>query len=107
MILSRNVNNKKIRKIEFERGTFEFPHCKHFLFQKNFSLIHLTTIGGCWYFDRAFVPQRLKNQSLYHEIVLYKNAMTSWARSEKNLLFIHIILFGMGVSIVHDSEPKA
>ena len=32
--------------------------------------VYLTTIGGCWYFDRVFVPQRLKNQSLYHEILL-------------------------------------
>ena len=31
---------------------------------------NLTTIGGPWYFDRASVPQRLINQSLYHEILL-------------------------------------
>ena len=31
---------------------------------------HLTTIGGWWYFDRAFVLQRLKNQSLYNKILL-------------------------------------
>ena len=31
---------------------------------------NLTTIGGPWYFDRAVVPQRLINQSLYQEILL-------------------------------------
>ena len=31
---------------------------------------HLTTIGGCWYFDRAFGLQRLMNQSLYQEILV-------------------------------------
>jgi hypothetical protein len=31
---------------------------------------NLTTIGGRWYFDRAFVTQRLKNQSLYNKILL-------------------------------------
>ena len=33
-------------------------------------IIYLTTIGGPWYFDRAVVPQRLINQSLYQEILL-------------------------------------
>ena len=33
-------------------------------------LCNLTTIGGPWYFDRAFVFQRLINQSFYHEILL-------------------------------------
>ena len=33
-------------------------------------LSYLTTIGGPWYFDRAVVPQRLINQSLYQEILL-------------------------------------
>ena len=31
---------------------------------------YLTTIGGPWYFDRAFVFQRLINQTFYHEILL-------------------------------------
>ena len=31
---------------------------------------YLTTIGGPWYFGRVLVPQRLINQSLYHEILL-------------------------------------
>ena len=34
------------------------------------SIEHLTTIGGPWYFGRVLVPQRLINQSLYHEILL-------------------------------------
>ena len=32
--------------------------------------MYLTTVGGPWYFDKASVPQRLINQSLYHEILL-------------------------------------
>ena len=32
--------------------------------------IYLNTIGGPWYFGRVLVPQRLINQSLYHEILL-------------------------------------
>ena len=31
---------------------------------------YLNTIGGCWYFGRVLVPLRLKNQSLYHKILL-------------------------------------
>ena len=31
---------------------------------------HLTTIGGCWYFDRTFGLERLKNLSLYNKIQL-------------------------------------
>ena len=31
---------------------------------------YLSIIGGCWYFDRPVVPQRLKNQSLYNKIPL-------------------------------------
>ena len=31
---------------------------------------HLTTIAGPWYFGRVLVPLRLKNQSLYHKILL-------------------------------------
>ena len=31
---------------------------------------YLTTIAGPWYFGRVLVPLRLKNQSLYHKIVL-------------------------------------
>ena len=34
------------------------------------SLYHLTTIAGPWYFGRVLVPLRLKNQSLYHKILL-------------------------------------
>ena len=34
------------------------------------SMIHLTTIGGPRYFDRAVVFQRLINQSFYQEILL-------------------------------------
>jgi hypothetical protein len=36
----------------------------------NLTAHYLTTIGGCWYFDRAVVPQRLKDQSLYNKILL-------------------------------------
>ena len=32
--------------------------------------LHLTTIAGPWYFGRVLVPLRLKNQSLYHKILL-------------------------------------
>ena len=38
--------------------------------QPMFTHHDLTTIGGPWYFDRAVVPQRLINQSLYQEILL-------------------------------------
>ena len=31
---------------------------------------NLNTIGGRWYFGRVLVPLRLKNQSLYHKILL-------------------------------------
>ena len=31
---------------------------------------YLTTIAGPWYFGRVLVPLRLKNQSLYHKILL-------------------------------------
>ena len=50
--------------------------CVDFFFDQNFRFTnairygYLTTIGGCWYFDRAFVLQRLKNQSLYNKILL-------------------------------------
>ena len=33
-------------------------------------LLNLNTIGGRWYFGRVLVPLRLKNQSLYHKILL-------------------------------------
>ena len=33
-------------------------------------ITHLTTIAGPWYFGRVLVPLRLKNQSLYHKILL-------------------------------------
>ena len=34
------------------------------------SILNLTNIGGHGTFGRAFVPQRLKKESLYHEILL-------------------------------------
>ena len=36
----------------------------------HYLLSYLTTIADPWYFDRAFVFQRLLNQSLYQEIIL-------------------------------------
>ena len=33
-------------------------------------LLHLTTLGGPWYFDMEVVFQRLINQSFYQEILL-------------------------------------
>ena len=36
----------------------------------SFQSLSLTTIGGLWYFDRAFVTQKFKNQSLYNKILL-------------------------------------
>jgi hypothetical protein len=37
-----------------------------FAFQDLKAYSYLTTIGGRWYFDRAFVTQRLKNQALFN-----------------------------------------
>ena len=45
--------------------------CSAIDFGKNlYGLLYLTTIGGPWYFDRAFGLQRLTNQSLYNKILL-------------------------------------
>ena len=35
-----------------------------------FLVWYLNTIGGRWYFGRVLVPLKLKNQSLYHKILL-------------------------------------
>ena len=41
-----------------------------FFFGFNIFTYLLNTIGGPWYFGRVLVPLRLKNQSLYHKILL-------------------------------------
>ena len=55
---------KKAKKIK------HFIHLRLAQRPQSFNTYHLTTIGGPWYFDRAVVPQRLINQSLYQEILL-------------------------------------
>ena len=35
----------------------------------SFSSFSLTSMGGLWYFDRAFVTQKFKNQSLYKSLI--------------------------------------
>ena len=49
--------------------------------------IHLNTIGGCWYFDRAFVLQRLKNQSLYNKILLLQKFNDTLGQVLKHFIF--------------------
>ena len=39
-------------------------------YSRKYGRLYLTTIGGRWYFDRAFCLQRLTNQSLYNKILL-------------------------------------
>ena len=34
------------------------------------AMSHLNTIAGPWYFGRVYLPLRLKNQSLYHKILI-------------------------------------
>ena len=52
-------------------------------------LANLTTIGGPWYFDRAFVPQRLINQSLYQEILLLQKFNDIGKERGRFLFFLH------------------
>ena len=61
------------------RGTSTLPKYQQppivfrFFSAKNYDLFYyanLTTIAGPWYFGRVLVPLRLKNQSLYHKILL-------------------------------------
>ena len=44
------------------------------------NLEHLNTIGACWYFERVLVPLRLKNQSLYHKILLLQKFNDKWGK---------------------------
>ena len=63
LLLKHDANNKLGFKSLFSFGL-------KYSFYGTIDSFNLTTIGGRWYFDRAFVPQRLKNQSLYNKILL-------------------------------------
>ena len=51
-------------------------------FDEIFTVIwrYLNTIGACWYFERVLVPLRLKNQSLYHKILLLQKFNDKWGK---------------------------
>ena len=48
---------------------------------------YLNTIGGCWYFRRVLVPLRLKNQSLYHKILLLQKFNDIGGKVFKHFIF--------------------
>ena len=48
---------------------------------------NLNTIAGPWYFGRVYVPLRLKNQSLYHKILLLQKFNDKWGKVFKHFIF--------------------
>ena len=54
-------------------------HIRHQTFATH-STVNLNTIGACWYFERVLVPLRLKNQSLYHKILLLQKFNDKWGK---------------------------
>ena len=72
----------KKRQKNCQRSLWMSPHVACILRQ------NLNTIGGCWYFGRVLlVPLRLKNQSLYHKILLLQKFNDKWGKVFKHFIF--------------------